>query len=340
MNYFQFGFSSSFRALIVDRDTLGARALIWMLAIAILLFTPMLVIGELDEGDYNGFIRPLTLAIPIGAFIFGIGMQIGCGCTSGTLNRVGQLQPLSFLTLFFMIIGGTFAAYTYNSWQWLPAVAPVAFQQQLGWPIGLLAQLAILLLLYKFLLRFEYKKHRYINPLTEKKWSFKFAHPFLKAGVLLAIFNALLFAFSGQPWSISFVFPLWGKELAQWVSLPVDFFFWDFIQQNRNSFEQGVLNSVSLTTFGVILGALVVTLLDKRKKVPFTALGAAMSIIGGLIMGFGAVMASGCNIGALFSGVASGSLHGWVWLVFALLGNILGVMIRARFMLLAKPVKA
>ena len=40
----------------------------------------------------------------------------------------------------------------------------------------------------------------------------------------------------------------------------------------------------------------------------------AAAIIGGLLLGYGARIAYGCNIGAFFSGIASGSLHGWLWL--------------------------
>lgn len=54
-------------------------------------------------------------------------------------------------------------------------------------------------------------------------------------------------------------------------------------------------------------------------------------MLGGLIMGYGARMAFGCNIGAFFSGIASFSLHGWVWIVFALMGTWVGVRLRPLF---------
>ena len=47
-------------------------------------------------------------------------------------------------------------------------------------------------------------------------------------------------------------------------------------------------------------------------------------------MGYG-VPAYGCNIGAYFSGIASGSLHGWVWLVAAFVGSIIGTQLRPLF---------
>jgi hypothetical protein len=55
------------------------------------------------------------------------------------------------------------------------------------------------------------------------------------------------------------------------------------------------------------------------------------AILGGLLMGYGARLAFGCNIGAFFSGVASFSLHGWLWIVFALLGTWIGVKLRPLF---------
>jgi hypothetical protein len=39
----------------------------------------------------------------------------------------------------------------------------------------------------------------------------------------------------------------------------------------------------------------------------------------------------GCNISAFLGGIASGSLHGWVWIVPALAGNALGVRLRPVF---------
>jgi hypothetical protein len=42
--------------------------------------------------------------------------------------------------------------------------------------------------------------------------------------------------------------------------------------------------------------------------------GAAGAALGGLLMGIGARLSSGCNVGAFIGGAASGSLHGLVWL--------------------------
>jgi len=42
-------------------------------------------------------------------------------------------------------------------------------------------------------------------------------------------------------------------------------------------------------------------------------------------------ISSNCNVDAYFSGIASGSLHGWLWLVAGFAGSYLGTKIRPWF---------
>jgi len=44
-------------------------------------------------------------------------------------------------------------------------------------------------------------------------------------------------------------------------------------------------------------------------------------------------MASGCNISAYVAGIASGSLHGWLWILPGLAGNWAGLRLRPLFRL-------
>ena len=53
--------------------------------------------------------------------------------------------------------------------------------------------------------------------------------------------------------------------------------------------------------------------------------------MGGVLMGYGARLSFGCNIGALFSGIATGSLHGWLWFAAAFVGSLGGVWLRPVF---------
>ncbi|AMP13630.1 sulfur transport family protein [Collimonas pratensis] len=65
---------------------------------------------------------------------------------------------------------------------------------------------------------------------------------------------------------------------------------------------------------GIMLGALLAAALA-GKFVPVWRIrlrSLLAAIVGGLLMGYGARLAYGCNIGAYFSGIASASVHGWL----------------------------
>ena len=90
---------------------------------------------------------------------------------------------------------------------------------------------------------------------------------------------------------------------------------------------------IQVMNIAIILGAGLAASLAGRfaplLRIPPRSLAAAL--IGGLMLGYGARLAFGCHIGAFFSGVVFGSLHGWVWLVFGLLGTLAGVYLRPLF---------
>jgi uncharacterized membrane protein YedE/YeeE len=74
-----FGFTTAFRALVVSGDGRGLRAQMLMLAVATLLFAPMLAAGEVFGRPVTGAVAPAGLSVLVGAFLFAIGMQLGGG---------------------------------------------------------------------------------------------------------------------------------------------------------------------------------------------------------------------------------------------------------------------
>ncbi len=80
---------------------------------------------------------------------------------------------------------------------------------------------------------------------------------------------------------------------------------------------------------GALLAAGVAGRFDPLWRVPTRSLAAAA--IGGLLLGYGARISYGCNIGAFVSGAASTSLHGWLWFVAALAGTWIGLRFRPWF---------
>ena len=80
-----FGFTSAWREFILDGRGRGLRAQMVLLAVAVVLFFPALAAGSLFGQPVSGLVQPLSLSVIIGAFMFGLGMQLGGGCASGTL---------------------------------------------------------------------------------------------------------------------------------------------------------------------------------------------------------------------------------------------------------------
>ncbi len=75
-----FGFTTSWRVFIADRRGAGLRAQMLMLAVACLLFFPVLASDTPIFTDaVRGNVSPLALSVVVGAFLFGVGMQLGGG---------------------------------------------------------------------------------------------------------------------------------------------------------------------------------------------------------------------------------------------------------------------
>ena len=127
-----FGFTSAWRVFIRDRRGAGLRAQMVMLALAVLLFFPALGAGSLFGQPVVGLVAPAGVSVIFGAFIFGIGMQLGGGCASGTLFTVGGGNARMLVTLAFFICGSLIATHHVDWWFALPSLPPISIVQSFG----------------------------------------------------------------------------------------------------------------------------------------------------------------------------------------------------------------
>ncbi|PZR10699.1 MAG: hypothetical protein DI532_17960 [Azospirillum brasilense] len=334
-----FGFTSAWRVFIADRRGEGLRAQMVMLALATVLFFPVLASGSLFGQPVSGLVSPAGTSVVVGAFLFGIGMQMGGGCASGTLYTVGGGSTRMVITLAAFIAGSAIGAAHLHWWAALPSLPRLSIVQLWGPWAAMAVQLAAFAAIAAVTVVLERRRHGILatRPAAPRQGLARFTRgpwPLLAGAVALALLNFATLALAGRPWGITSAFALWGSKAALALGFDVDAWpFWSTPAAQAQLHGSVLADVTSVMDFGIILGALLAAALAGRFaptwRVPLRS--AIAAVAGGLLLGYGARLAYGCNIGAYFSGIASGSLHGWVWLVAAFAGNVLGTRLRPLF---------
>ena len=332
-----FGFTSSWRVFISDRRGAGLRAQMLMLAITCAVFFPVLASGSVFGQAVRGSVSPIGVGVAVGAFIFGLGMQLGGGCASGTLFSVGGGSTRMLITLLFFILGSVIGTAHMGWWTKQPAFAATSIVTTMGPWAALAASFALFGGIAWLTMVAERKRHGQLvdetQPALGPRW-LSGPWPLVAGAVGLAIVNIATLTIGGRPWGVTSAFALWG---AKWfAAFGVDVASWQYwtAPALATALKSSVLMDVtSVMDFGIILGALMAAFLAGRFAPVWKISGRSMAaaVIGGLLLGYGARIAYGCNIGAYFSGIASGSLHGWLWLVAAFAGNVAGTSLRPIF---------
>lgn len=158
----RFCFTASFRDPCITGSTSVTRAVLIAFSLATIGFTaikyPAFVQGKPIPGMEN--VNPISLALVIGAILFGIGMVIAGGCASGTLMRVGEGFTMQMLSLVFFVIGSLWGAHDMGWWKAnVIKDAPKVFLPDVfGWLGALIVQFLIILLLYIAAVKWQEKK--------------------------------------------------------------------------------------------------------------------------------------------------------------------------------------
>ena len=333
-----FGFTGAWRRMSRERRGAGLRA--QMVLIGLTCAVTYLLIGYQDVTGWKMYpvIMPMGLMTAIGAFTFGVGMQLGGGCASGTLFVAGGGSTRMVVTLAFFILGSVLAtAHIPEFWAKLPQMTGIpnirgtSLINEFGPLGGLTVLLALLAAIWFGSVLIERRAHGGLEParatesLLAGKWS-------LLAGALaLALVGIGTFVLFQRPLGVTSGFALWGAKIFDAVGIPVaDWGYWQ--GWRKGQLEASVFaNRTSVMNFGIIFGAMAAASMAGRfaPRWQLSARDILTAVIGGLLMGYGARLAYGCNIGAFLGGVVSGSMHGWWWLVWGFAGSLLGTRLRA-----------
>lgn len=331
-----FSFAGGFRALLAEGRGAALRAQMLMLAILVATMLPAIEAGTLAGAPARGIVFPLGIAVVLGAFLFGVGMQIGGGCGSGTLYTAGGGSLRMVLTLAFFVAGATLAAWDAERWQGLPALPAMTLPGLVGFGPAIAGSLAVFAAVAVLSWTLELRRHGTAEPLLHPGGSLLGGPwPLLWGAVVLALLNLATLWLAGRPWVITAAFPLWGSRVIEALGWddPAFWAFWEDPTRAEAILRPLTAERTTVMDLGLMAGAMLAAALAGRfaPRLSLPWRHAAASVVGGLLLGYGAVMASGCNISAYVAGIASGSLHGWGWILPALAGNWVGIRLRPAF---------
>ena len=323
---FRFGFAGPWRLAVKERDGRGLLAQLIAIGLTAAIAFPLLASSP-DE--LTGAYAPIGFAMIIGAFVFGIAMQLVMGCGSGTLVNAGSGNLVSLVALIGFVFGSFVGSLHLGWWNSIGTLPLLTMQDLFGAVGGLSVTLLGLLMLAAIILWWSEQGKRKPPPRL------------IAAAVLLAALAILNLVIAGQSWGVVYGLGLWGAKLAQAGGMDVAATaFWSNAAHSERLSQSVLTDVTSLTNIGLIAGAFLVMRWrqDTGPQVANLHTISWLVVIGaGLVLGYSSRIAFGCNVGAFFSGVSTGSLHGWVWFLAAFAGSTLGIRLRPILLQQARP---
>ncbi len=281
----RFCMNSAFRDPLVFKDFTLLKAVALALIIQMIGFHFLSYLGIIALAPKTFYL----FGAIIGGFVFGVGMVIAGGCASGTAYRVGEGMVSSMLALFsfaltaFFFKDGFLSNITESVHQF--DLGEITLSALTGVPSRVFV---VILSAIGFYFLFRKKEGLVENnkPFFEK-W-FKTGWTWKNAGIIIGLIGITAFvasAFAGRNYPLGITTGF--ETIVKSIVMGKNFLVWE-------SFE----------VIGLIIGAFIAALIANEFKIrlPPAKMG-AQALFGGMLLGLGAVIAGGCNIGHILSGV-------------------------------------
>lgn len=324
------------RDFIEQRKPDGLLGIIAALAVGTLgyhlvfgAFVPDPSSGRLPPDAHVG---PLSWVLGLSATVFGIGMALSGSCISAHLYRLGEGAFASLFALFGALIGFFLGFLCWNplyllSTQQAPVVWLPAWQ---GYGVSFLLQIALLGgLACWLLLHVQASTEPRVVARNLRQLLFGQRWPTWVGGVLIGFLATLSYLRVG-PLGVT-------AELGSVARTAADGLGWlperleglDSFSGCATVVKEALLSNNGLFILGLVVASWASALLagDFQPKRPRVS-ELLRNLLGGILLGWGSMLALGCTVGTLLSGVMAGALSGWVFAVFCLLGVLLGLRLR------------
>ncbi len=147
----------------------------------------------------------------------------------------------------------------------------------------------------------------YYSAVFETEW------PVWLSGILIALVALMIFCWQ-SPWGIAAGYRDWGDWLYY------------FVGANGERPINPWLHPISLSNAGILIGAFFSALMARDFKFrPAPKLEYVKGLVGGILMGAGAALAKGCNVGGFFTAVSMLSAGGFAMMIGLGAGALVGL---------------
>ena len=313
----RFGFTTGWRQLIEQRNPQGVTGQLLLLALASLAALPLLE----QFSELHAALGPPSVSLLVGAFVFGLTMQIADGCGSGSLYKAGLGVPLNMGILPLFALGSFLGSVHLDSWLSLGQMDPVSFSAEYGTGGALALTLALLAAVLVAVRLWVGAGQTWLD----KRW--------IWGAVALAVLATLNLLLAGQPWGVVYGFGLWAAKISVALGAfePATNAFWGQAGNTQRLTQTVFMDVTTITNIGILGGALWVSAKAPANSKTLTTQQWVIGLLAGFNMGYSSRLAFGCNIGAMLSGISTGSLHGWLWVPLAFAGTLIGVRVRRHY---------
>lgn len=307
------------------RDPRGLLGIVVALAVGLLgtyaIFGAWMPLPSATRLPAEAHIGPVSWVLALGALVFGIGMTISGSCISAHLYRLGEGSPVAPFALVGAVAGFALGFMSWNE-LYLRAVqeAPVIWLPRfLGYGGSLVLQLAVLAAFAMLLMRYRAPPDETSASLFERV--FRQRWPAYVGGALIGALATVAYLRVG-PLGVTAELGSWSRTAADGLGLlPKRLEGLDSFAGCATAIKEALLSRNGVFIGGLVLGAFAAALVAGQFKPRLPALGeVARGLLGGILLGWGAMVSLGCTVGVLLSGIFAGAASGWVFALFCFLG--------------------
>ena len=280
----------------------------------------------------NAHIAPVSWVLILGSLSFGFGMAIAGSCISAQLYRLGE-GLLSAIFAFLGIIIGFVLAFLSWNYLYLSSIqqAPLIwFPHYFGYQGSIIIQILLLTMLALVLVKLH--KQQKDKKIIQQWWNVKW-HTYV-GGILVALIAIIAFL-RVSPLGVTAEIGSIARTSAGYFNiLPARLEGLDTLRGCITIIKETFWSNNGLFIFGVVLGSFALATFSGDFKIQIPKIKeSTRSFVGGILMGFGSMLALGCTVGTLLSGIMAASLSGWIFLLFCGIGLYLGWLFRNKYKL-------